>query len=161
MSRTYTSWPSSAKQAAVTRPTHPAPMTPMGSRESFIRRGRLRQRVQAEGSLAERLAVPRDREHVVLGDRLQQRVGDPVARVLRLPRDEPNALAVLVDHELPPVVVHDLGRALEDRRGLSPRPPHAVVIPRQRGFGGHHSGAPPPGPRPAAKTVGGAGGDPE
>src|SRR3954447_19235433 len=132
MSRTYTSWPSSAKQAAVTRPTHPAPMTPMGSRESFIRRGRLRQRVQAEGSLAERLAVPRDREHVVLRDRLQQRVRDTVARVLRLPRDEPDALAVLEDHELPPVVVHDLRRALEDRLVLPARALQAVVLAERR-----------------------------
>ncbi len=31
MSRAQTSWPSSAKQAAVTRPTQPTPMTPMGS----------------------------------------------------------------------------------------------------------------------------------
>src|SRR3954452_14071594 len=30
MSRTKTSWPSSAKHAAVTSPTHPAPMTPIG-----------------------------------------------------------------------------------------------------------------------------------
>src|SRR3954470_13519985 len=98
MSRTYTSWPSSAKQAAVTRPTQPAPMTPMGSRDSFIRRVRL----------AERLARPRDSEHVVLRDRLKQRVRDPVARVLRLPRDEAHPLAVLVDLELPAVVVDDL-----------------------------------------------------
>src|SRR3982750_1277766 len=115
MSRTYTSCPSSAKQAAVTRPTHPAPMTPMGSRESFIRRGRLRQTVQRT-ALTERLAVPRDGELVVLRDRLKQRVRDPVARVLRLPRHEPHALAVLEDHELPPVVVHDLRRALRGRR---------------------------------------------
>src|SRR2546423_15617973 len=130
MSRTYTSWPSSAKQAAVTRPTQPAPMTPMGSRDSFIRRGSLRQ--GSSHLLAERLARPRDREHVVLRDRLQQRVRDPVARVLRLPRDEPDALAVLVDHELPPVVVHDLRRALEDRRVLPARPLQAVVLPEQR-----------------------------
>ena len=31
MSRAQTSWPSSAKQAAVTRPTQPTPMTPIGS----------------------------------------------------------------------------------------------------------------------------------
>ncbi len=31
MSRAHTSWPSSAKQAAVTRPTQPTPMTPIGS----------------------------------------------------------------------------------------------------------------------------------
>ena len=31
MSRAHTSWPSSAKQAAVTRPTQPTPITPMGS----------------------------------------------------------------------------------------------------------------------------------
>ena len=30
-SRTTTSWPSSAKEAAVTRPTQPAPTTPSGS----------------------------------------------------------------------------------------------------------------------------------
>ena len=31
MSRAHTSWPSSAKQAAVTRPTQPTPITPIGS----------------------------------------------------------------------------------------------------------------------------------
>ena len=34
ISRTTTLWPSSAKQAAVTRPTQPAPTTPIGSRSS-------------------------------------------------------------------------------------------------------------------------------
>src|SRR3954454_13080055 len=145
MSRTYTSWPSSAKQAPVTRPTQPAPMTPMGSRESFIRRGSLRHEssksprrgfraeltlVQRE-RLPERLAVSPGSEHVVLRDRLQQRVRDPVARVLRLPRDEPHALAVLVDHELPPVVVHDLRRALEDRRVAPPRCLPGVNLPHE------------------------------
>ena len=31
MSRATTGWPSSAKQAAVTRPTQPTPITPIGS----------------------------------------------------------------------------------------------------------------------------------
>ena len=39
MSRAQTSWPSSAKQAAVTRPTQPTPMTPIGSLS--MRAGRL------------------------------------------------------------------------------------------------------------------------
>ena len=36
MSRATTGWPSSAKQAAVTRPTQPTPITPTGSRNSLI-----------------------------------------------------------------------------------------------------------------------------
>ncbi len=36
MSRATTWWPSSAKQAAVTRPTQPTPITPTGSRCSLI-----------------------------------------------------------------------------------------------------------------------------
>ena len=35
MSRAHTSWPSSARQAAVTRPTQPTPMTPIGSRSAM------------------------------------------------------------------------------------------------------------------------------
>ena len=35
MSRAITGWPSSAKQAAVTSPTQPTPITPIGSRSAL------------------------------------------------------------------------------------------------------------------------------
>ena len=41
MSRAHTSWPSSAKQAAVTRPTQPTPITPIGSRSALMGPGTL------------------------------------------------------------------------------------------------------------------------
>src|SRR3954453_20060119 len=146
MSRTYTSWPSSAKQAAVTRPTQPAPMTPIGSRESFIRGSSLLS--------AERLARPRDRAQGVFRERLEQRVRDPVGRVLRLPGDQPHALAVLEDHELPAAVRRYLRRALDDRRVLPARSLQPVVLAEQRVLRDHHPVALKAVPMLAADPVG-------
>src|SRR5438094_3104800 len=89
MSRQWTSWPSSAKQAAVTRPTQPAPMTPIGSRS-----GMARERSEA---LAEGLGGAGDRQHLGRAERLRQRVGDPVDGAVRLPRDQLGARAVAVE----------------------------------------------------------------
>ena len=44
MSRATTWWPSSAKQAAVTRPTQPTPITPIGSLSAISERGSLESR---------------------------------------------------------------------------------------------------------------------
>ena len=52
MSRAQTSWPSSAKQAAVTRPTQPTPMTPIGSLSSAIAAEELGYRARAERAMA-------------------------------------------------------------------------------------------------------------
>src|SRR4051795_12312175 len=110
MSRTYTSWPNSAKQAAVTSPTQPAPMTPIGSRESLMRPCSLRHGGEHARALRlERLRAAGDLDHVVLRDPLEQRVRDPVGRVLRLPRDEADPVAVLEDHQLASAHVSDLG----------------------------------------------------
>src|SRR3954447_21821495 len=89
-SRTQTSWPRSAKQAAVTRPTQPAPMTPIGSR-SVMRR---------ENLAPENLGGSRYREHLLLRQRLQQRVRDPVDALPGPPRDESHSVAVVVEVEL-------------------------------------------------------------
>src|SRR3954447_25919771 len=94
-------------------------MTPIGSRESLMRPCSLRhgdQPPRRPRPRLERLRVAGDLDHVVLRDPLQQRVRDPVDRVLRLPRDEPDPVAVLEDHQLAPAHVADLGRALDDRR---------------------------------------------
>src|SRR4051794_40811039 len=104
MSRTWTSWPSSAKQAAVTSPTQPAPITPMGSR-AFMRRLTL----QGLGGAG-------DVDHLPRGERLEQRVRDPVDGVLVAPCHQPQTVAVVEQLQLAvPVFVH-LGRVVEDRR---------------------------------------------
>src|SRR3954447_24915365 len=103
MSRTWTSWPSSAKQAAVTRPTQPAPITPMGSR-AFMRRMTL-----------QRLGGAGDVDHLPRGERLEQRVGDPVDRILLAPRHQAHAVAVVEELELAAADLARLVGRLEDR----------------------------------------------
>src|SRR4051794_36899280 len=102
MSRAKTSWPSSAKQAAVTRPTQPTPMTPMGSR-SLMRRASL-QRPRRLGDL----------EHLLLRERLEQRIRDPVGRLRRAPGDDAHAIPVEEELVLPSTALHGLRRRLED-----------------------------------------------
>src|SRR5919112_3097935 len=84
MSRAHTSCPSSAKQAAVTRPTQPTPMTPIGSFTSATRPSRL-QRPHRAG----------DGKHLLLVQGEQQRVRDPVDRVVGPPGDQPQAVSVV------------------------------------------------------------------
>src|SRR5829696_8887129 len=81
MSRAHTSCPSSAKHAAVTRPTQPAPTTPIGSLS-----------MRAAGYLAAAPRRARDCHHLFLGQRLEQRVGDPVGGLGRAPGHEPQAV---------------------------------------------------------------------
>src|SRR6476646_9589738 len=99
MSRTCTSCPSSAKQAAVTRPTQPAPITPMGSR-AFMRRMTL-----------QGLGRAGDADHLPRTERLQQRVGHPVHRVLLPPGDQAKPVAVEEQLELAVPVAARLRRA--------------------------------------------------
>src|SRR5215204_2200657 len=82
MSRAQTSWPNSAKQAAVTRPTQPTPMTPIGSLS-----------MTAAGYLAAATRRARDGHHLLLRERLEQRVRDPVGRLGRAPGHEPQPVA--------------------------------------------------------------------
>src|SRR5207244_11855815 len=80
MSRQWTSCPRSAKQAAVTSPTQPAPITPRGSRRA------------TRAAPLERLGGAGDVDHLLIAERLRQRVRDPVGAAARPPRDQPDAL---------------------------------------------------------------------
>src|SRR2546421_10910839 len=91
MSTQNTSLPSSAKPAAVTRPTYPVPMTAMGSRWVLMLRaeassGTLPGPDPAQGA--------GDGEHLRVLERLQEGVGDPVHRSGRAPGDQPQAAPV-------------------------------------------------------------------
>src|SRR5262245_26075774 len=84
MSRAKTRWPSSAKQAAVTSPTQPTPITPIGSRSAT--RGRL---PLAWGYLRhQHLGRGGDPDHLVVAERLQEVVGDPVDVLTSAPGDQ-------------------------------------------------------------------------
>src|SRR5918992_354321 len=82
MSRAQTSCPSSAKQAAVTSPTQPTPTTPIGSLS-----------MRAAGYLAAATGRPRYGHHLPGGQRLEQRVRDPVGRLRGAPGDQTEAVA--------------------------------------------------------------------
>src|SRR5688500_20344298 len=75
MSRATTGWPSSAKKAAVTSPTQPAPTTPSGS-------------LSIAGSLImpARLQALRDREHRLVGEAVEKSVDDPVGAAVLFER---------------------------------------------------------------------------
>src|SRR5204863_3750832 len=107
-SRTTTSWPRSAKQAAVTRPTQPAPKIPSGSRSA----------ISADNLLVERSQTLRDREHGLVRERIEQRVHHPVARPAGPQDDHVEVRAVVVevvlaalDH-LAEVLVRERGRVV-------------------------------------------------
>src|SRR6188472_4825807 len=87
MSMHQTSLPSSAKPAAVTRPTYPVPITPIGSRCVLMwRRRRL---------AAERPHRACDRQHLLVRERAQERVGHPIGPAPCPPGDELQAAAVV------------------------------------------------------------------
>src|SRR4051794_30949512 len=146
-SRTYTSWPSSAKQAAVTRPTHPAPITPIGSRSATDWDGPLAG-VHARSTL-QGLGGAGDRHQVAPGDRLEQRVRDPVDGVVLAPRDHPQPLAVEVEVVLAAAdPLRHVGRA-QDRR-VHPLGALEAVVLADLVAGEHDPVAPPAAPvRPA------------
>src|SRR5437764_9860229 len=108
MSRQCTSCPSSAKHAAVTSPTQPAPITPIGSRSGTL-----------GAYLSQGLRRTRDPEELALRQRLRERVRDPVDRGVGLPGDEAGPGAVAVQHVLPAADLHG-GRGAAEDRGVGP-----------------------------------------
>src|SRR5215208_3208282 len=105
MSRAQTSWPSSAKHVAVTRPTQPAPTTPIGSLA-----------MTAAGYLAAAPCRAGDGHHLLLGERLEQGVGDPVRRLGGAPRHQAQPVTREVQLVLTAADAALLGRLVEDRR---------------------------------------------
>src|SRR5690606_9541278 len=104
MSIATTSWPRSAKQVAVTRPTQPTPITPMASRFSVM-------------SLSVQLSRARgDREHLLLGERVGERIDHPVRAALGLPADQSQTVAIVEEQVLATVDPPPLARVAEDRR---------------------------------------------
>src|SRR5215212_2686 len=130
MSRAHTSWPSSAKQAAVTSPTQPTPITPIGSLSSVIEASRLPRDL-------ERPHRSGDREHLLLAERQQQRVGDPVDRLRGVPGDETQAVAVVGQLVDAAADLACLGDGLEDRRVAPCQALEAVVLARATGLEHH------------------------
>src|SRR5438270_5301908 len=105
-SRTMTSWPSSAKQPPVTRPTQPAPKMPM-VRESAMTKRSL---------AAERMESACDCEHRLVRERVEDRVDHPVRRAAFLQDDHVQVRAGVVQ------VVHTaVDSVLEARRGKDRR----------------------------------------
>src|SRR2546422_9747910 len=107
-------WPwcrRSAKRAAVTSPPQPAPIPPGGSRRA------------TRAAPLERLGGAGDVDHLLIAERLWQRVRDPVGAAARPPRDQPDALGVTEDHVLLTVELLDARGAPEDRRSLPVRGP--------------------------------------
>src|SRR5215210_3263271 len=94
-------------------------MTPIGSRSGVLM-ARFSLAFARPGSL---LAEPPQRggdgDHLARAQRLRERVGDPVDRPLRAPRDEAQPAPVVVQLELATVDPAGLGGVVQDRR----RPP--------------------------------------
>src|SRR5436190_7289741 len=107
MSRMITSCPSSAKHAPVTRPTQPAPNTPIAGFSRLTRR-----------SLARHGPEPaRDRQHRLVRERVQQRVHDPVAGATGAEHDHVQVAAAVVEVVTP--AAHPLREALVQERGCA------------------------------------------
>src|SRR4051812_49717443 len=108
MSLITTSWPRSAKHAPVTRPTQPAPKIPIFTGP-----------ISPAGSLAtHRPEPPRDREHCLVRERVQQRVHDPVARAAAPQHHHVQGGGVVVEVVMPPANRLAEAPVGEDRRGL-------------------------------------------
>src|SRR3954471_22798987 len=113
ISRTTTRCPSSAKQAAVTRPTQPAPTTPIGCFSLMLASQELSRGSLGPRELAEAL---RDLQHVGVRNRLDVGIGEPEGALVSLPSDHPQAVPVVVELV---VAIPDrllVGRVVEDRR---------------------------------------------
>src|SRR4029450_12456179 len=131
ISTATTGWPISAKHVAVTSPTQPAPTTPIGSC-AFI--------AATPGAsllllLGLRRSDPvhrlRDGEHLILLQRLQQRVVEPVRALVCPPRDEAQPVAVEEQVVLATADLARLARVVKDR-GVGPSRAHEPVV-----LGGH------------------------
>src|SRR5690606_23731017 len=104
MSIATTSWPRSAKQQAVTRPTQPTPITPIASRFSVI-------------SLSVQLPCARcDSEHLLLGESMGERIDHPVRTALGLPAHQAQAVAIVEEQVITPVDPARLALVAQDRR---------------------------------------------
>src|SRR4029450_6775198 len=66
ISRHQTSWPSSAKQAALTSPTQPTPMTPIGGGPPVLMRSAYRRERRGLERLACEREGPSDSQHLAL-----------------------------------------------------------------------------------------------
>src|SRR5437764_14370876 len=136
MSTHQTSLPSSAKPAAVTRPTYPVPMTAMGSRSEAMRadegtRGGPRTD-PCRGSASGSGQRGRDIQHLLVAEIEAERVRDPVDGLGGAPGDQPQLATVEVQLEPLAANVADFRRRGEDRRALPGRALDAV----ERAHGG-------------------------
>src|SRR5436190_14672522 len=131
-SRTVTSWPSSAKQAAVTRPTQPAPKTVSGSLPCAFTRSTLDTALElrrnrafkpgeadaaakprrplwsaSQASALKRPKSARDRDHRLVRERVVERVDDPVRRAVLLQHDHVEVRSRVEELERPVAEVPD------------------------------------------------------
>src|SRR3954466_7133788 len=77
---------------------------------------------------AERPRRAREREHLLVGQRAQQRVGDPVGAAARAPGHQLEAAAVVEELERAPARGHAGARVVEDRGRAPGGALHAVVL---------------------------------
>src|SRR5829696_4196780 len=103
-------------------------MTPIGSRSCVLMKRLSLAAARRALLLAEAAQRRSDRDHLARAERLRQRVGDPVDRPPRPPRDEPQAPAVVVQLQLAAVDPARFGRVVEDRRLAPGRALDAVVL---------------------------------
>src|SRR6188472_2381755 len=105
-------------------------MTPMGSRS-----GAMEAAAKATGRLlrAHALQRPRDRQHLLIGERLRERVRHPVDGLRGAPGDEPQAGAVVEELVRAPAHAQVLAGVVEDRRRLPARALHAVELALEAG----------------------------
>src|SRR5688572_22497250 len=97
-------------------------MTPIGSLVPWA------SMAAGEGSSAELAQGAGDRRHLLVRERARERVAHPVHRFRGPPGDEPDPLAVAVDHHLALPDADVLVRIVEDR-GVAPgRALDAVVL---------------------------------
>src|SRR3954451_19587377 len=129
ISRTTTRWPSSAKQVAVTRPTQPAPSTPIGSFSLTLRSlrcpvGSLRPR-----KLPEALS---NLQHVFVRNGFDEGVRDPEGPAVGLPGNHPQAVAVVEQFVRAPPDRLFVACTVENRRVLPERGLEDVVVTDRR-----------------------------
>src|SRR5215207_1058626 len=103
-SRTTTRWPRSAKQAPVTRPTHPAPKIPIAGFS-----------VMAMTLLFEGPETLGDLQHRLVRERVENRVDDPVGSAAVGEHDHVQVGAVVVEPVLTTLEHLRIVRVLEDR----------------------------------------------
>src|SRR3954468_7803538 len=115
-SRITTSWPRSAKQAPVTRPTYPAPNMPIVATGARL--------------LGDGLQPAGDREHRLVRQLVPQGVHDPVARSVRPVDDHVDVPARRVDVEAAPGLLVEVlaGRPAQDRCLRPVRLDHVPVV---------------------------------